>query len=142
MARSTLTVPLLLALSLCAGLAGCAGTKVLPGVAGRSSEQARIKGDAKFGPFGNAVVQLEQVDGRALGATQSQALVPPGHHTVGVRCSVPSRSALVQRQYAFDAEAGHTYRLQLVLLSHPPGCAVRVLDTDTNLVVAGPGSGG
>ncbi len=140
MARSTLH--LMLALLLCAGLTACTGTKMFPGAAGSSASRARIKGDAKFGPLGNAVVQLEQVDGRALGGTQSQALVPPGHHTIGVRCSVPSRSALVQRQYSFDAEAGHTYRLQLVLLNHAPGCAVSVLDTDTNLVVAGPGSGG
>lgn len=138
MARSTRSIPMLLALLLCAGLSACTGTKIMPDVSAGASANARIEGDAKFGPLGNAVTQLERVDGHALGATQSQALVGAGRHTISVRCSVPGRGALAQTSYSFTAEAGHTYRLRLDLLSHPPGCATSLIDTDTDIVVAGP----
>lgn len=140
MARSHQRIAILAALTLSAPLVACTGTKILPGAATQSGTEARIKGDAKLGPLGNAVTQLEQVDGHSLGATESQALVAPGEHTIAVRCSVPVRGALSQDNYTFTAEAGHTYRLQLKLLSHPPGCATAVVDTDVNAIVAGPGS--
>lgn len=138
MVRLARITAVLATLTLAASLAACSGTKVLTGAGSQPGSQARIKGDVKLGPLGNAVAQLEQVDGHALGRTQSQALVAPGQHSIGVRCSVPARNALAQQHYTFTAEAGHTYRLQLELLSHPPGCATSVLDTDTDIVVAGP----
>ena len=140
MARSYRSITIIAALALSAGLVACTGTKILPGAATQSGTEARIKGDAKLGPLGNAVTQLEQVDGQSLGATESQALVTPGKHTIAVRCSIPARGALSQDNYTFNAEAGHTYRLELKVLPHPPGCATTVLDTDTDIVVAGPGS--
>lgn len=102
------------------------------------SQLALIRGDVKLGPFGNATVRLEEVDGQNVGSTQRQALVAPGKHTLVFSCKEVSTNASSSSQIEFTARAGNTYNLQLRLLHRYPGCSAVLVQAGTGKVVAKP----
>lgn len=120
------------------GLAACGTADLYHNTDLDRSQLALIRGDVKLGPFGNATVRLEEVDGHELGSTQRQALVAPGNHTLVLSCKEVSSNASNTDQLDFTARAGATYNLQLRLLNRYPGCSGVLVQAGTGRVVAEP----
>lgn len=118
-------------------LVGCS-TAHLEGSSTSGTGTALVKGNPGLGVLGNATVRLEAVDGHDLKATQSQARIPPGKHTLVLSCQVTHTGASNSAQIDFEARAGQEYNLKLRILKHYPGCSGVLVNAATGKVVAQP----
>jgi hypothetical protein len=119
-------------------LSACGTAELAQKPAEGHGRTALIRGDIKFGPFGNATVRLQGVDGHSLSATERQAEVAPGPHTVSFSCKAVSRDASNSGELHFKARAGSTYDLKLRVLDRFPGCSAVLVLAGPDRVVAKP----
>ncbi|MGA9855663.1 MAG: hypothetical protein WBR29_10340 [Gammaproteobacteria bacterium] len=87
-------------------------------VNGGQQNNALIEGDSgafSWLPVNHNLVFIEAVDGKKMGASESQVLLPPGEYTFSLKCDINLAMWGIQENYGFQnvkfkVEAGHIYK--------------------------------
>ncbi|MGH8306721.1 MAG: hypothetical protein ACRER0_00455 [Gammaproteobacteria bacterium] len=98
-------------------LAACA-TAVPFTTAGGPQSNALVEGDSgAFGwlPGNHNLVYIEAINGKKIGASESQVLIPPGEYTFHVQCQIDmvlfgTQMYMGAQDLTFKVEAGHIYK--------------------------------
>jgi hypothetical protein len=106
----------------CLLLAGCMTQQAYEGPRLDRDEVAHISGDLRFTAGAPVSALLRQVDGRALGISQSGVDVNPGSHQLLVDCVVREAGTTSRFSLDVDVSAGQRYRLVAEVGSAREGC--------------------
>jgi hypothetical protein len=104
------------------GLAGCMTQQAYDGPKLDRDEVAHISGDLRFTAGAPVSALLRQVDGQALGISQSGVDVNPGSHQLLVDCVVREAGTTSRFSLDVDVSAGQRYRLVAEVGSAREGC--------------------
>ncbi len=103
-------------------LAACATAQPFQ-VSGGPQNNALVEGDSgamSWLPGGHNLVFIESINGKKIGASESQVLLPPGKYTFGLQCEIDfivfgTQTFMGNQNLAFNVEAGHTYKFMAEL---------------------------
>lgn len=106
-------------------LAACATAQPFQ-VSGGQQGNALVEGDSgalSWLPGNHNLVSIETVNGKKVGASESQVLLPPGKYTFNLHCEIDTTMFGTQfypgdQNLALDVEAGHIYKFIAELAHH------------------------
>lgn len=95
-------------------------------VTGGQPDNALVEGDSgalSWLPGNHNLVSIEAVNGKKMGASESQVLLPPGKYTFNLHCEIDAAMFGAQfypgdQNLTFNVEAGHIYKFIAELAHH------------------------